>query len=216
LATEGCAVKNGRLTVVVMVVYAICLLLAGAAIFVLAPAEANKATAIAIPGFCATLILVTALVTWFGLRSPARRGIAGAGVLVAMVLPFLFAAMFLMPLRGRLAAAERYPAVLQEWNAAVAAGSVPDTLEAKDAFFREPPSAVAEWDAARARGDAADDPEARRSFMRKRSAPDHDITYLLAGLASLLVMSIGFGIGLVAVGLKARRELRAAGASATA
>lgn len=197
-----------------MVVYAICLLLAGLTIFVLAPAEANKATAIAIPGFCATLVLLSALVTWFGVRNPARRGIARAGIFVAMCLPFLFAAMFSMPLRARMAAAERYPSVLQEWNAAVAAGTVADTLEAKDSFFREPPSAVAEWEAALARGDAQDDPKARRSFMRTRNAPDHDITYLIRGLASLRLMSIGFGFGLAAVGFMARRELRAAGGSA--
>lgn len=205
---EKHAVRHGRLAVVALVVYAVCLLAAGGVIFMLAPAEANKATAIAIPSFCAVLVLLTALVTWFGVRSPGRRGLAKVGVVLGMVLPFLFAAMFLMPLRARMAAAERYPGVLQEWNAAVAAGTVQDTLDAKDSFFREPPSAVAEWDAAVARGDATEDPQARRSFMRKRNAPDHDITYLLAGLGSLLVMSLGFGVGLVVVGLKARREMR--------
>lgn len=208
--------RNARLAVIVMVVYALCLLAAGAVIFVLAPAEANKTTAIAIPSFCAGLMLLTALVTWLGLGSPARASMAKVGGHVAMVLPFLFAALFFMPLRGRMAAAERYPAVLQEWNSAVAAGSVADTLEAKDKFFREPPSAVAEWDAARASGKAPDDPEARRAFMRRRSAPDHDITYLLAGLASLKGMSIAFGIALVVVGRRARREALAARAAAGA
>jgi hypothetical protein len=209
-------VRSARLAVIVMVLYALALLAAGAVIFVLAPAEANKATAIAIPGFCAGIMLLTALLTWLGLTSPNRAWMAKTGGHAAMLLPFLFAALFFMPLRGRMAAAERYPAVLQEWTAAVASGSVPDTLDAKDQFFREPPSAIAEWNAARARGVAPDDPEARRAFMRTRSAPDHDITYLLTGLASLIAISLAFGIALVITGLKSRREALAALAEALA
>lgn len=186
----------------VMEFYIGLLLLGGVYAFVSAPPEANRMTAIIIPGACAALMQILSIVTLIRRQHRGRPALP-----IAAVFALLFALLFMMPAMARTKAFERYPTVKAEWDAAVAAGTVENTPATRDAFFREPPSAVAAFEQALTRGEVtADD---RRTFMRQRNAPDHDITYLIRTLWGLKIASWVAGLALFVLTLRTRGEAAA-------
>jgi hypothetical protein len=176
----------------VMFGYAAVLVMGGLAAVLMAPVEANVATAVQVPGAAAAIVLSIA---WLA-ACPASRKVGGV---LAIVVPFLLALAILMPATARTRALENYPSVKPEWDAALAAGTEKDNRKERKAFFAEPPSAQREWNARVASGEAKETPEARKKFMRAYAASDHDITYLVVVLWTLVGASVLAGISAVVV-----------------
>ena len=149
----------------VLDVYATLMIMGGVLAFTMAPPEANPTTAIVIPGtFAALIFACAAMVFAGGLPAINKPGLARLGLNLGTVLALLIALAIAMPANARTKAWQKHPQALQEWNAALAAGTVQDQPEAKEAFFDE------------------------------RKAADHDITYLvytLWGLTGLSVLAFG-------------------------
>jgi hypothetical protein len=128
----------------------------GLVAFASAPPEANAMTAIIIPAVMAMLMSAAGVaVLVFGRKGtgPARKAVLGAVVLVV-----LLAAMTLMPALARTRAWNAHNLNKEEFAAQVQAGTLQDTKEARDAFFRP------------------------------KGAATHDITYLIAALWSIFAV----------------------------
>jgi hypothetical protein len=176
--------------ITVIFLYAITLLGFGLYAFLAAPADANKTTALAIPGGAAGVIAVVGLVT-FALRK-GRKWIFAAGL--AAVLAAVFTFVFMAPARARGKALERVPAIQAEYEAAVRTGTAEQTAGARREFFREPLSVVKQFEAAVAAGSVENTPLARKSFIFARNAPSGDIGYLIFTLWSLTALSAVFAV----------------------
>ncbi|MEM7754848.1 MAG: hypothetical protein AAF297_04330 [Planctomycetota bacterium] len=74
-----------------MILYALVLLDAGIAAYLLAPARTNATTALIVPAACATLVLLCAGASAMFARN---RAVGMVGIHVGLVLPILFAAAF--------------------------------------------------------------------------------------------------------------------------
>lgn len=176
---EQSYMKTNRLIVAVMVLFAVLLVTGGLVAFVAAPPEANPKTALNIPGTCATIMLLAAGVTYLGVKRPSPR-MAMIGGHVGMVLPFLFALLFLPPALARTKANANFSEAKAAYDRAVGEGRTFATEDEREAFFRE------------------------------RKSPDHDQTYLVVTLWSLIALSGAAGVTLIALGLRSRREALAA------
>jgi hypothetical protein len=175
--------KYARRSVIVMVLFAVILLAMGLYIFSQAPVSAHARTALIIPGACAALMLLMAALTWAGIQDPRRAKLAKIGGHLGMVLPFVFAVLFMMPATARAKALAKYPETLSQYEAATAQGTAPT------------------------------DPAQRRQWFKDKGSSDHDISYLVKGLWTLKGLSWTFGIVLLVLGLKSRKEALAARAA---
>jgi hypothetical protein len=120
---------------VILSVYAGLVLLAGLFAFVAAPEEANKATAIAVPG---AIALIAGGLAWFWRRSP----FSGVRKLVAVGVCLLFAALVAFPAVMRTSKMQEWPLGKAKWEAAIAADPSLADRAASDralrkAFFSE-------------------------------------------------------------------------------
>lgn len=102
-----------------------------------------------------------------------------------MAMPFLFALLFLPPAMARTKANRNYPEAKVAYDQAIADGAKFATEDDREAFFRE------------------------------RKSPDHDQTYLVTTLWSLIALSVVAGVTLVGLGLRSRREALQARANQT-
>lgn len=121
-------------TVAVLVAFALLMLAGGLYAFFSAPPEANRATALMVPGIAAALILICAAITRVG-RS--RPGLATGGWACGLALALLLGAMIAMPTSRRSAAAANYPAALEAFRAAHPDGGAALSRDERKAFFRE-------------------------------------------------------------------------------
>jgi heme/copper-type cytochrome/quinol oxidase subunit 2 len=155
----------------VLWIYAVLVVCGGAYAFFSAPPEANRMTAVMIPGVIALVVaIIGAVIAALAARAKrAGTGTAGGGgvramVIVAMVVLVLVGAMLAMPAMRRGEQLKNYPAAV---------------------------AALAEQE--RTTGTKLEG-DARREFFRARQSPNHDTTYLVTtlwGLFGLTVLTIG-------------------------
>lgn len=98
----------------ILIMYAGLVMLAGAFAFFSAPIEANKATAIAVPG---AIALIAAGLAWSWRRYPFD----GARKFVAVIVCLLFAALVAFPAVMRTRKMQQWPQASAQWQAAIAA-----------------------------------------------------------------------------------------------
>jgi uncharacterized membrane protein len=157
----------------VLWIYAVLVVAGGAYAFFSAPPEANRMTAVMIPGVIAVVVAIIGAVI-AALAAKAKRASGGTGkgggggvramVIVAMVVLVLVGAMLAMPAMRRGEQLKNYPAAV---------------------------AALAEQE--RTTGTKLEG-DARREFFRARQSPNHDTTYLVTtlwGLFGLTVLTIG-------------------------
>lgn len=140
---------------IVLIIYAASLIGAGLFAFMSAPEGANAKTALIVPGACAVLILVLATGLLVA-KAPGRRVMMHV---IALVLTLIFAAAFSLRAMEASGAVQAFRNAESQLEAAIEAGSVEDT------------------------------PEARRDFFEREEAPDHDKSYLATTLWSLVALS---------------------------
>jgi len=99
----------------VLMVYAVLVLLAGAYAFVSAPAEANRATAVMVPGVIAA---ISGLLAWFWWTAPPN---ASRRRWATVLLCLGFAGLVAFPAVMRTAKMRQWPAASVAWDAAVQA-----------------------------------------------------------------------------------------------
>ena len=122
-------------TTLVLSVYAVLVLLAGGYAFLSAPPEANKTTAIAIPGVIAAVSLGLAALWRNAPRNAGRRWLTVGACL-------LFAGLVAFPAVMRTSKMQNWPEASTQWAAATAAdASLADKAKAdravRKAFFSE-------------------------------------------------------------------------------
>lgn len=119
----------------IMVVYALLLLGAGAVAYLAAPEGANAATALLVPGACALVMIVCAAVVTATRRTNLRA--ARRAHLVALICSLAFGAAFAS--RGGQAslASNRYRDAEYRYQAAVKEGKAQDTPEARKKYFAD-------------------------------------------------------------------------------
>ncbi len=125
---------NVTRTVAVLVAFAALMLAGGLYAFFSAPPEANRATALLVPGVAALMILVCAGVTRAGFRRPS---LATGGWACGLVLAVMLGVMIAMPASRRSADAANYPAALEAFRAAHPDGGASLSREERRSFFRE-------------------------------------------------------------------------------
>lgn len=160
----------------VVFAYALVMLAGGLYAFLNAPPEANRATALIIPGACGGVMSILGVAMLRG-RATSRRG--RPLIFVAATLAMLFAGAIRTPAAGRAARMENYPGALHAWEAAAASD----------------PALAAR---------AAADPSVRKAFFAERSSPDHDQTYLVRTLWTLCAASAVTSVLLFAMAFFAR------------
>ena len=99
---------------IILCVYAALVLLAGLFAFIAAPAEANKATSIAVPG---TIALIAGGLAFSWRKYP----FGGARRIVAVVVCLLFAGLVAFPAVMRTSKMRQWPEASAQWQAATAA-----------------------------------------------------------------------------------------------
>lgn len=120
-------------TLVVFFAYAAVLLGGGVFAFMRAPAEANRATALIVPGVAAALVAACALLVWLGSR---RAGIMKAGWTIGLVLAVVLGLMLGMTAGRRSVMAANYPEAKVAYDIAFA-GRTDVPREERRAFFKE-------------------------------------------------------------------------------
>ncbi len=120
-------------TLAVFVAYAAVLLGGGVFAFFRAPAEANRATALIVPGVAAGLVAVCALIVVLGSR---RTGVMKAGWTLGLVLAVVLGLMLGMTAGRRSVMAANYPEAKVAYEQAFA-GRADVSREERKAFFKE-------------------------------------------------------------------------------
>jgi len=117
------------------VVYALILIGAGVAAYMLAPEGANAGTALIVPSACAAIILLIAVLTFVGGRKKLRP--AKFGRVAMAIAALLFAGAFAGRALPSSNAADEYAQGVEQFEAAVAAGERENTPEARLAYLEE-------------------------------------------------------------------------------
>jgi hypothetical protein len=126
------ATTVGKATYVILI-YAMVMLGGGAVAFFSAPPEANRATALLIPGAIAGVVTIFALLAAMG---GANKSLGKVGVYGAVVVMLLAAAAIAMPAYRRMIDLQNYPAARAAFDQEVTAGKSFDG-EARKQFYRD-------------------------------------------------------------------------------
>jgi hypothetical protein len=113
--------------------YAVVLVSAGLIAYFSAPAGAQAASAIIVPGAAAVLVWIAGVVTMIGVR---RSRVGRVGFWAGVVLSALFVILFALPAESRSRQLANFPAAREAWAEALSTGSVKDDPSEKRAFFK--------------------------------------------------------------------------------